>query len=183
MTKPEATAPSLLRAHWTPALAAHSTDALDAVTQRLHDACLTVACLPPDGPRGFFSTWPAYRLEWWDEGNEASKLSDADIARRLLKPPRFTPTPRQVDDCLPALALLDGVTRTERRVVAARAVQLWNDLDGGWRAVGRACGVSHTAARRLHWSAMLLALARSTPAVAAPPQARAAKKPGGRARR
>lgn len=176
MTKPDAAAPALLRTLWTPALAAPDAATVEAVETRLHAACLTVACLPPDGPRGFYSTWPAYRLEWWDAGNEASQLSDADIARRLLTPPRFSPSPRQVDDCLPTLALLDGVTRLERRVVASRAVQLWNDLDGGWRAVGRACGVSHTSARRMHWGAVLLALARSSSTKAARKSGRSARR-------
>ena len=134
---------------------------LDAITDRIHTACLTIACLPGDGPRTTFSTWPAYRHDWWDWGNEASRLSDEDIARRLLKPPRFTPTPRQVDDALPALALLDGVDRTTRLVVAARAAQLWYDLDGGWRAIGRAAGTSHEAARRKHWQATVLAWSRA----------------------
>lgn len=157
----DANAPGLLRAHWSKKMAAPNAKQIEAVTDRIHAACLTVCVLPSDGPRGFFSTWPAYRLDWWDEGNEASKLSDSDIARRLLKPPRFVASPKQIDDCLPALRLLDGLSRTERRVIASRASQLWNDADGGWRAVGRTAGVSHTTARRLHWGAMVLALARS----------------------
>lgn len=144
------------------------TEALGAVIERVHIAALTVAALLGDGPRGFFSTWPAYRHTWWDEGNEISKRSDADIARRLIAPPRFFPTPRQIDDCLPTLALLDGFAPSTgdsaakaRRIISKRAHQAWYGENGGWRAIGADCGVSHTAARKIHWSAMVYALERS----------------------
>jgi hypothetical protein len=137
-----------------------SADLIAAMTDRIHTACLTVASLPGDGPRTAYTAWPAYRHDWWDWGNEASRLSDNDIARRLLAPPRFTPTPKQVDDCLPALRLLDGVDRTTRLVVSTRAVQLWYAPHRGWRDIGRAAGCSHESARRKHWAAMVSALSR-----------------------
>lgn len=118
-----------------------------ALIERLHTACLTVQCLPNDGPKGTYTLWPRYRHTWWDEGNENSKLSAADITRRLIAPPKFYADAKQIDDCLPALALLDGVPSLWRRIVSARAHQLWYDAPGGWRAIGADCGVSHKTAR------------------------------------
>jgi hypothetical protein len=143
------------------AVAPPHVEPIDVVMARVHRACLTVARLPGDGPRGFFSTWPAYRQSWWDWGNEESRLSDADIARRLLRPPPFVPTAQEIDDCLPALDLLRCVSRPMRIVVSAYAVQEWYALKGGWRAIGRAAGVSHTTARRLHWQATCIAVERA----------------------
>jgi hypothetical protein len=148
------------------------TAELEAVMERLHRACLTMACLPADGPRGFYSTWPRYKLTWWDPGNEDSKLSAADITRRFIAPPHFTPTPKEVDDCLPALALLDGLGWLHRRVLRLRAHQLWYGEHagadeeyahwrGGWRMIGAECGVSHEMARRLHWQCVVKAFERS----------------------
>jgi hypothetical protein len=140
-------------------------EALNAIMERVHIAALTIEAHPGDGPKGFFTTWPAYRHIWWDEGNELSKRSDADIARRFLAPPRFYPTARQIDDCLPALALLDGFAPSSgasagqaRRIINRRAHQLWYGEHGGWLAIGADCGVSHTTARKIHWSAMVYAL-------------------------
>lgn len=126
--------------------------------ERIHIACLTVQCLPGDGPKGTYTLWPAYRHTWWDEGNENSKLSAADITRRLITPPRFFPTPKQIDDCLPTLALFDGAPALWRRVVSARAHQDWYDLPGGWRAIGADCGLSHTNARKHYLRAISFAL-------------------------
>lgn len=143
-----------------------------AIIDRIHTACLTVTTLPPDGPKGPYSLWPSYRHSWWDEGNEISKLSAADITRRLISPPEFVATPRQIDDCLPALALLDGEEALTRRVVALRALQLWYGkhaaadderwahLRGGWRGIGDLVGLAHKNARRRHREAMLRALDR-----------------------
>lgn len=135
--------------------------AVQSIMHRIHTACLTVACLPNDGPRAYVSAWPAYSHEWWDWGNEASQLSDCDIARRFLRPSPFTPSPHQVDDCLPALALLDGCDRQTRIIIAARASQLWSWPDRGWRDVARVAKCSHESARQKHWRAMVLAYTRS----------------------
>ena len=125
---------------------------------RLHIAALTIQALPGDGPKGPYTLWPAYRHTWWDEGNEASKLSAADITRRLITPPRFFPTARQIDDCLPTLALLDGGRPIWRRIVSARAHQEWYDLPGGWRAIGADCGITHDRARKGYLRAVSHAL-------------------------
>lgn len=114
---------------------------------RLHTACLTIQSLPGDGPKGTYTLWPSYRHTWWDEGNENSKLSAADITRRLIRAPRFYATAKQIDACLPTLALLDGCDPSWRRIVSARAHQLWYDAPGGWRAIGADCGCSHKTAR------------------------------------
>lgn len=121
-----------------------------AVMERIHAACLTVRCMPTDGPRGCYSTWPLYRLEWWDEGNEVSKLTAADITARFIEAPKFYPTAKQIDDCLPALSLMDGLPRFSRVVVSMRAHQRWYDLHGGWRAVGEKLKCSHKTARLAH---------------------------------
>lgn len=133
---------------------------LEAMTARLWAASLTIRMQPDGAPRGAFNAWPVYRAEWWDAGAEISKRSDADIARRFLALPRFTPTPAQVSDCLDALALLDGVTALEREIMTAAAVFDWYQLRGGWRRIGRQCGISHTSARRLHWGCIVLAYTR-----------------------
>lgn len=148
------------------------TAALEAVTERLHTACLTMAVLDGDGPRGYYSTWPRYKLTWWDPGNEDSKLSAADITRRLIAPPGFSPTPKQVDDALPALMLIEGLTRKHHLTLRLRAHQLWYGEHaaadepyafwrGGWRMIGVCCGVSHEKARRLHWQCVVKAFERS----------------------
>lgn len=152
---------------------------LDAMMTRLHDACLTMAVLAGDGPKGFPSGtsmsrlgWAEMRREWWDAGNEASMLSPADIARRLIAPPNFYPTPKQVDDALPALELLHGLTWKPRFVLRLRAHQLWYGEHayadeefafwrGGWRMIGDMCGFSHEKARTLHWQCVTTAFVAS----------------------
>ena len=140
---------------------------------RIHRACLTVLTLPPAGPRGTYSLWPAYRHSWWDEGNEVSKLTAADITRRFIAAPRFVPTAREIDDCLPTLALMNGTPKRWKAVVRWRAVQLWygkhisaDDEDfahlrGGWRGIARLTRCSHTTAQNNHRDAMLYAWGRA----------------------
>lgn len=152
-----------------PSPSAFVTAELAAMVDRLHAAALTVECLPADGPKGTYSLWPRYRLTWWDPGNEDSKLSGEDITRRLIAPPRFMPTARQIDDCLPALALMEGATKDQWRVVSMRAHQLWYGIHaaadedfahwrGGWRRIGQCIGISHEKARGLHSDAIRQAL-------------------------
>lgn len=142
---------------------------LDAMLERLHAACLTMAVLSGDGPKGYPSGgsmsrmgWAEMRREWWDAGNEASMISPADITRRLIAPPNFFPTPKQVDDALPALELLHGLTRKHHFVLRLRAHQLWYGEHayadepmafwrGGWRMIGQCAGISHEKARTMHW--------------------------------
>lgn len=151
------------------------TAELGALIDRLHTACLTESRMRSDGPQGLPSRWSAARLEWakkhweWmDHGNEASMLSDADIARRMVAPPDFYPTPQQVDDWLPTMDLLRGVRWTARYVLRLRAHQLWYGWHaaadeayahwrGGWRAIGEMAGVSHERARQAHWEAVVSA--------------------------
>lgn len=137
-----------------------SGDELETMLGRLRAAALTIRMQPDGAPRGTFNAWPVYRAEWWDAGAEISKRSDADISRRFLALPRFAPTPSQVSDCLDALKLLDGVTPLERELITLEAVFSWYQLRGGWRRIGRQCGMSHTSARRLHWGCVVLAYTR-----------------------
>lgn len=148
------------------------TAAKGELTQRLHTACLTIACLPEDGPRAFYSTWPRYRLEWYDAEELGSARTDEAVTKGLIAPPAFTPTPRQVDDCLPALSLLDGLSHVHHRIVMLRAHQLWygqhaapDDEDhahwrGGWRAIAQKCRMNHMKAQRLHARAVSHAFER-----------------------
>lgn len=159
MSTPRSTVPTTLSAE------------IEALTERLHTACLTVQTFPPDGPRGFYSLWPRYKLDWWDAEDFGSQRTDEAVTRRLIAPPGFVPTPTQVDDCLPALALLDGLPRLNKRAVSLRAHQLWYGKHaaadeayahwrGGWRMIGKALGVHMEIARRAHWKAVRTAYAK-----------------------
>lgn len=126
------------------------TAELLALMDRLHTACLTVACLPADGPKGLYSLWPRYKLVWWDAEEHGAYRTDAAITAGLIAPPPFTPTPAQVDDCLPALALLDGLPSLNRRILSMRAHQLWAGRES-WRRIARHVGLSHPQkALRIH---------------------------------
>lgn len=151
----------------------------DAMQHRLHRACLTVACLPSDGPKSFFSTWPRYKLDWWDAEEWGSHRTDGAVTARLISPPRFTPTPAEIDDCLPALSLLNDTPtgprlafkfKLFRGVLMLRAHQLWYGehakaderfayLRGGWRMIADEFGVSHVTARSAHNEAVRRAIA------------------------
>lgn len=143
-----------------------------ALIDRIHYACLTIASDVAPAPRGYFSTWPAYRLDWYDLEIMGSTRSDEAITRGLISAPKFVPTAKQIDDALPALALLDGISKRHRKVVRLRALQLWygmhidaDDEDfaqwrGGWRGIGKLAGVSHTTARAFHAQAMSYAFER-----------------------
>lgn len=145
-----------------------TTAALEAIEARLHRACLTLECLPGDGPRGVYSLWPRYKLTFYDAEEAGSYRGDAVITSRFIRPPGFAPTPAEVDDCLPALALMDGLSNTHRLVVRLRAHQEWYGLHagseedyahwrGGWRAIGAMSGMHFTHAARLHWAAIVYA--------------------------
>lgn len=138
----------------------HEVDAgeFSRVIDRVHTATLTVSSFRGDGPAGMFSTWPAYRHTWWEHG--AHFFSDAEITAALVTVPRFTPTPSQIDDCLPMLNLLQGISWYERALVVARASLEYRQSNGGWRALGAMFGTSHRAARQNHYNAMLLAYFR-----------------------
>lgn len=135
--------------------------ALAFVELRLHRAALVMSTQPADLPGAGFSLWPEYAGEWWDDGFEGSKLSDADVVRRIEQwgdeVPR--PEPGEVDEADRTLALLQGIEPRAWRVVIARA---WQEHRGrrSWRGIGRRVGVSHTMAARLHADAVRHALAR-----------------------
>lgn len=135
--------------------------ALAFVELRLHRAALVMSTQPADLPGAGFSLWPAYAGEWWDDGFEGSKLSDADVVRRIEQwgdeVPR--PEPGEVDEADRTLALLQGIEPRAWRVVISRA---WQEHRGrrSWRSIGRRVGVSHTMAARLHSDAVRHALGR-----------------------
>lgn len=144
-----------------------------ALIERLHIACLTIASDTKPAPRGFFSTWPAYRLEFYDLEIMGSTRSDEAVTKGLISAPKFYPTAKQIDDALPALALLDGSEKRQKTAVRLRALQLWYgkhiDADddefahwrGGWRGIGRLMRTSHTSAQAFHAQAISYAFERS----------------------
>lgn len=136
--------------------------ALGYMAARLHRAVLVMSTQPADRPRAAFSTWPSYAGEWWDDGFEGSKLSDADIVRRIERwgAALTHPEPGEVDEADRTLALLQGLDPRAWRVVIARA---WQEHKGraSWRVIGQRVGVSHTLAARLHAAAVRYALATS----------------------
>lgn len=149
------------------------TAAKAALVDRIHTACLTVASMPKAGPRAFFSTWPAHKLEWWDAEDFGSQRTQEAVTRALIQPPRFYPTAKQIDDALPALELLDGgADQRQRRIIRLRAQQLWyghhvspcderyGHLSGGWRGIGALCRCTHTTARTQHAKAISYAFSR-----------------------
>lgn len=136
-------------------------DALAVFAERIHTACLTVGTFPKAGPRAFFSTWPAYRLEFWDAEEEGRTRQQKEMVERFISAPRFAPTAKQIDDCLPALALLNGATALGRAAITARAFYNWYRFDGGWRLIGDRLGISHTSARTFHNQAINYAYLRS----------------------
>lgn len=136
-------------------------EALARFADRIHTACLTAGTFPEAGPRGFFSTWPAYRLEFWDAEEEGRTRQQKELVERFISAPRFVPTPKQIDDCLPALELLNGAPKIGRAAVSARAFFNWYRFDGGWRLIGDRLGISHTSARTFHNNAIIYAYRRS----------------------
>lgn len=150
-----------------------AADQIAALTERIHRACLTVAHDRAVGPRGFFSTWPAYRLDWWDAEDFGDQRTDEAITKRLIRPPRFVASAKEIDDALPALQLLAGLEKRHWQVVALKALQGWYGvhltvddpafgvLGRGWRGIGRELNCSHTTAINLHRDAMAHAYARS----------------------
>lgn len=152
------------------------------VTARIHRACLTVgAAFRTPKPRGYFSTWPTYVLDFYDAEDWGAHRTDEAITRRLIQPPRFVPTAREVDDALPALGLLNGFQppptiggsiQLAFRVIRLRALQEWygehRGADesgahwrGGWRAIGALAKCSRETSRKIHHAAMVYAYSRA----------------------
>lgn len=139
---------------------------------RLHTACLTVASDVAPAPRGYFSTWPAYRLDFYDLEILGSTRSDESVTAGLIRAPRFYPTAKQIDDALPALALLEGSTKKQKTAVRLRALQGWYgkhieaDDDefamwrGGWRGIAKLMRTTHTTAQAFHAQAISYAFER-----------------------
>jgi hypothetical protein len=138
--------------------------ALAITESRLHRAMLIMSTQPPVTPGGSFSILPEYRGDWWDEGFEGSRLSDADICRRIEAWGRKVPAPEpgEIDQAERILDLLAGHPSSRRffRVIQVRAWQEHNDRES-WRRAGRMLGVSHVTAARLHLDAVQHALTRS----------------------
>lgn len=143
-----------------------------ALIDRLHTACLTIASDVAPAPRGYFSTWPAYRLDFYDWETMGDTRSDESVTRGLISAPRFFPNAKQIDDALPALRLLDGSPKRQKTALRLRALQGWygkhiraDDEEfahwrGGWRGIGRLMRCTHTTAQTLHAQAVSYAFSR-----------------------
>ena len=83
------------------------------LVRRVHDAMLTCAAQQDDGPRTKWTWSPQHVVEFADRVGEEEKQAPKQ---------RFRPTPAQVDDMLPALALLDGLRDEYLDVVFLRAL-------------------------------------------------------------
>lgn len=89
--------------------------ALPRLRRRLHDAMLLLTVLDAHNPAGRGSGWPDYVHDF------ADKVAQSEIEQEG-QPKRFDPTRAQIDDFLPAMALLDGLRPVYHRVVFLRAL-------------------------------------------------------------
>jgi hypothetical protein len=98
---------------------AFSRREVEAMTERLYVAALTVSSLPSGRPSGG-SSWPATLRDYGDVlgALQPGALADGrletatEVAARVeaqRRRPRFAPTGRQIDACMPTLELLRGV--------------------------------------------------------------------------
>lgn len=136
----------------TPLEATQYAAYVEPLRKRLHDAMLTLGALSAARPSGGGSTMPEYIHDFadkvgWDP-HEAPSVA------------RFIPSQAQIDDFLPALELLDGVSPVFLKVLALRAV---GERIGGFSfaAIGERFGKTDVWARRVHASVVILAARRT----------------------
>lgn len=123
----------------------------EPLIKRLHDAMLTLGALSADRMGGG-STWPEYvhtfadRVGW-----------DAEVATPQV---RFKPTSAQLDDFLPTMALLEGLSPAFTKVLALRAV---GEKVGGfsYAVIGERFGRPEAWARRVYAAVVILAARRA----------------------
>ncbi len=131
--------------------------ALPRLRRRLHDAMLLLTVLDAHNPGGRGSGWPDYVHDF------ADKVAQSEIEQEG-QPKRFDPTRAQIDDFLPAMALLDGLRPVYHRVVFLRAL---GEFIGGrpdgfsFDSIGERHGKSGEWARKAYESVMVQAARRS----------------------
>jgi uncharacterized protein DUF6362 len=108
--------------------------------KRLLRACMTIRALPDPEAR-FFS----FRAIWPDAVNATEEAYGYDEARL----PRFRPTPADVSDCLPSLALMRGLPRREWRLI------WWRSLGWSFRGIAAKIGRSDETARQRYRDVVL----------------------------
>ena len=89
------------------------------LVRRLHSAMLVLSVSHAHNPAGKGSGWPGYVHDF----NDLVGRED-DLPQKT-----FRPTPQQLDDFLPALALLEGLLPIYHRVLFFRAL---GEFHGGW---------------------------------------------------
>jgi hypothetical protein len=136
--------------------------ALGVMFDRLHRAVLVMATQRGDGPGQSSSMWPAYMGEWWDDGWEGSKLSGADLARRIDAWGADVPKPKPGEIEQSELTLSYLASPPDKRMHQIIAIRAWQEHKGreSWRKAGKMLKppVSHEKARRLHEDAVQFAL-------------------------
>lgn len=135
----------------TPREAEDFAPKVQALTRRLHDAMLTLSTLRGAMTRGG-STWPDYVHEFSDKVGW-------DAVEELVHVP-FRPTPDQLDDVSPTLALLEGVSPAFLKVLALRAI---GERVGGFSfaTIGERYGQTSAWARSVHTACIIVAARRS----------------------
>lgn len=111
------------------------------VERRLLTACKTIRALP-DRDRKFFTV----KAMWPDVVRETSDAYGYTEAMM----PRFRPSPRDVSDCLVALAWARCLEKREFRFI------WWRSFDLSYRAIANKIHRSHEDARRKYRDAILL---------------------------
>lgn len=124
----------------------------EPLRKRLHDAMLTLGALSSARPGGGGSTMPEYLHTFADKVGWDPEEGPAEV--------RFIPTQAQIDDFLPALELLDGLSPVFTRVLALRAV---GERVGGFsfKAIGERFGRTEVWAKRVYSAVVVLAARRS----------------------
>lgn len=120
---------------------------------RLHRACLIMACQGGDGPAGMGAYWPERRPDHWDYDNVRA-ATGADFAEILEKWGRQIGfTAGEIDEAENHLALLHGVSPRKQRTVRLRAWQEHNERTS-WSSIGLAIGCAANTARSWHYGAV-----------------------------
>ncbi|MEH0194562.1 hypothetical protein V7S57_02385 [Caulobacter sp. CCNWLY153] len=137
--------------------------AFEALEQRIQRAMLTLTFQAGDGPSWYSNGtfWPSYVTELADR-IEAEKEA-VDEPR-----PYFKPTGGDIDDMLPALALLEGFRVEYFQLLRYKASDDFFRGGASWTALGDAFGRSDTWARDAYRRAMTQAAKRAGLIFAAP---------------
>jgi len=136
----------------TPLEAARYAAVSEELRKRLHDAMLTLGALTAARPSSGGSTMPEYLHTFADKVGWDPEEGPAVV--------RFIPTQGQIDDFLPTVALLDGLSPIFMKVLALRAV---GERIGGfsYAAIGERFGKTDAWAKRIHAACVVLAARRS----------------------